>query len=187
MENTTKIRQIPENRRYLAFIERKKGTVSSRNGSFLFERILFRSQKRFAQRLRAGVVVDFGEHLRIAVAQEPRRHIGVHPLDDPKGGPGMAQLVRRKYGNVWMEFVECPHERAVYPIFPVVGLSLRTVEDLLHPYRALPRNFGPGGLTQPPFVSRLAREIFTPARLVLFGKKLYLEKRIVSYQAFRPG
>ena len=52
------------------------------------------------------MVVNFGEHLQIAVAQEPRRHIGVHPLGDPKGSSGMTQFVRRKYGNVWMEFVE---------------------------------------------------------------------------------
>lgn len=87
----------------------KKGTASLGSGFFAFFpcALLFcGSQKRFAQRLRAGVVVDFGEHLQIAVAQEPRRHIGVHSLGNPKGGPGMAQFVRRKYGNVWMEFVE---------------------------------------------------------------------------------
>ena len=64
----------------------------------------------------------------------------------------MAQLVRRKYGNVWMEFVECPHERAVYPIFPVVGLirlSLRAVNHLACQNRGLSRCLRFRRLAQP--------------------------------------
>ncbi len=78
------------------------------------------------------MVIDFGQHFQIAVTQQTGRHIGVHPLGDPQGGPGMPELVGRENGNVRMSGVEGPHKGLEHPVGPVVGLigfSLRAVEN----------------------------------------------------------
>ena len=82
--------------------------------------IMVSVQQRLSQRLRISVVINFCQHLQIAVSQQARCHVGLYSLSNPERGPGMAQLMD---GQKWDFRVLCVE-------FIIKGLYLRFTQLL---------------------------------------------------------
>ena len=90
---TTELRQFYEKAHQNRVGLQKETAVTAVSFSTLVT-VCFRIQQRLAERFGTGVIVDFREHLEIAVPQKPCHHVRVDPLRDPEGCPRVPKLVR---------------------------------------------------------------------------------------------